>query len=169
MEAFKELRDSGELSEREYNVLEWLSEYNESHEDNATARELHNWLAVDQANEKAQLGGPNFVKPRLTELKEEGFVEEGEKRECSVTERKAYTLKVVGKQESVVEEEDGFFVDENGQRYVFNPNETDDEEELVSDQASNDAKESGSDTDENKDDESEADQKVLFNGGEVVG
>lgn len=178
VEAFKELRDSGELSEREYNVLEWLSEYNESHEECATARELHQWLAVDQANEKAQLGGPNFVKPRLTELKEEGFVEEGEKRECSVTERKAYTLKVVGRQEAVVDEEDAFFVDEDGQRYVFDPTESD-SDELVSDQASNDAKESGSETDENKhsnpqddtgvEDESEADQKLLFDSGEVVG
>lgn len=135
VEAYRKLRDSGELSERQYNVLEWLSEYNESHEENATARELHQWLAVDQANEKAQLGGPNFVKPRITELKEKGFVEEGEKRECSVTGRKAYELKIVGRQQTVVEDEDDFFVDADGQKYVFNPNESDTGEASVSDQA----------------------------------
>lgn len=170
MEAFQELRDSGELSERQYNVLDWLHEYNECHEKNGTARELHNWLAVDQANEKAQLGGPNFVKPRLTELKEKGFVEETEKRECSVTGRKAYELKVVGRQETVVEEEDGFFVDEDGDRYVFNPNESDSGEALVSNQASNCAKDSSSCTVEAKDEdkECESNQQVLFEGGEVV-
>ena len=162
VEAYKELRDSGELSDRQYNVLEWLSEYNESHEDSATARELHQWLAVDQANEKAQLGGPNFVKPRITELKEKGFIEEDEKRECSVTGRKAYELKVVARQETIVEDEDDFYVDDDGNRYIFNPN----KDPGVGTESSSSEVLSSTPSPEDEKDEDDS-QQVLFDGGVV--
>lgn len=121
MEAYNHLRSNGELSERQYNVLQWLHEYNQNHENKPTARELHEWLAVDKANEKAQLGGPNYIKPRITELKEDNYITEAGKRECRVTERKAYTLRVVGAQEKLGDNKTPVFVNKDGDEYIFDP------------------------------------------------
>jgi hypothetical protein len=178
MDAYKHLRESGKISEREQDVLQWVDEYNQEHNKNGTAREIHEWLAVDKGNEEAQLNGPNYIKPRITELKDRGYIEEGEKRECSVTGRKAYEIKTVAKQETVVKEEDDIYVDEDGNHYVFNPNTDPDQEDdessesLVSNTDVDEDSETCSTTDEDKvDDEvdSESTQTVLMQDGEVVG
>lgn len=174
MEAYRRLRDSGDLSERQYNVLEWIEEYNEEHDKNGTAREIHAWLAGQKGHEEAQLNGPNYIKPRITELKEEGYVEEGEKRECSQTGRKAYELKVAGKQETVVEEKDDIYIDEDGNKYLFNPNEDpakDNDTEEKSESRKELEKLAGVDQDEDQEEEDDTDsnQTLLMEDGEVVG
>jgi len=183
MDAYKHLRESGKISEREEDVLQWVDEYNKEHDKDGTAREIHEWLAVDKGNEEAQLNGPNYIKPRITELKDRGYIEEGEKRECSVTGRKAYEIKTVAKQETVAEEEDDIYVDENGNHYVFNPNTDPDQEDdensedtgsesLVSNQAVDRDSENGSTTDEDMEDDEDdsgSTQTVLMQDGEVVG
>lgn len=123
IEAYRDLKESGELSDRQFEVLEYLAEYQEEREEDPTARELHDWLATDKALEEAQLGGPNYVKPRLTELKEMGYVEETGKRECSVTGRKAATLLVVSHPDDA----------EDDVEYIFDPD-SDDEVDEVGDE-----------------------------------
>jgi len=183
MDAYKHLRESGKISEREQDVLQWVDEYNEEHDKDGTAREIHEWLAVDKGNEEAQLNGPNYIKPRITELKDRGYIEEGEKRECSVTGRKAYEIKTVAKQETVAEEEDDIYVDEDGNHYVFNPNTDPDQEDdensedtgsesLVSNQAVDGDSANCSITDEDMEDDEDdsgSTQTVLMQDGEVVG
>jgi len=167
MEAYQELRENGKISEREQDVLEWVDEYNDLHDKDGTAREIHEWLAVDKGNEEAQLNGPNYIKPRITELKDKGYIEEGEKRECSVTGRKAYEIKTVAKQETVVDEEDDIYIDENGNRYVFDPTEDEEDGDEKSESRKELEKLAGVDEEEDEEDGGEK-QEILFEDGEVV-
>jgi hypothetical protein len=165
VERFREMRESGELSDDQEQVFEWLLEYLEGHENPPTSRELHQWLAVDKGNSRAQLEGPNLVKPRLTELKEKGLVEEEEKRECSVTGNKAYSLVPTEYQSSLStgsSEESDDLVEVDGQKYVFDPRE---------DPAVDVDEDPEADEDDQVDEEdgSEEEQKLLFDKGEVVG
>lgn len=175
LDAIKHLRESGKISEREEDVLQWVDEYNEENDKNGTAREIHEWLAVDKGNEEAQLNGPNYIKPRITELKDKGYIEEGEKRECSVTGRKAYEIKTVAKQETLEEEEDDIYIDEEGNRYLFNPNEDpvkDNEEDEKSESRKELEKLVGVDEDEDQEDgedDDDSNQSLLMEDGEVVG
>lgn len=162
MDAYRQLREDGELGNRQYQVLTWLAEYIEEKGENPTARELFNWLAVEKGIGEVQLGGPNYVKPRITELKEMGYVEELGKKECGVTERKAYKLDVVDPSQKNVEGDD-VYVDEDGQAYVFNPNSSCSSESV----ASEDGSESEEDAESSSEDQIE--QKILFEDGEVVG
>lgn len=168
MDAIKHLRESGKISEREEDVLEWVDEYNDLHDKDGTAREIHEWLAVDKGNEEAQLNGPNYIKPRITELKDKGYIEEGEKRECSVTGRKAYEIKTAAKQETVVDEEDDIYIDENGNRYIFDPTEDPEDDDEKSESRKELEKLAGVDEEEDDGDD-DATQKLLMQDGEVVG
>jgi hypothetical protein len=169
MDAIKHLRESGKISEREQDVLNWVEEYNDHHEENGTAREIHAWLAGQKGNEEAQLNGPNYIKPRLTELKDKGYIEEGEKRECSVTGRKAYELKIAGKQETLVEEEDDYYIDEDGNRYIFDPTEDPEDDSGGKSEGRKELEKlAGVDEDEDHEEDDEEKQTLLMQDGEVV-
>lgn len=172
VDAYQILRDEGILGNRQHQVLTWLAEYIEEKGACPTARELFQWLAVDKAIEEVQLGGPNYVKPRITELKEIGYVEEKGKKECSVTERKAYKLDVVNPAQKNVEGDD-VYVDEDGQAYVFDPeSEPGDPIKEKGSKSPNRIRDSGEESPtqvRDLDDEGkESKQKVLFENGEVV-
>jgi len=165
VERYREMKESGELSEDQESVFEWLLEYLEGHEDPPTRRELHQWLAVDKGNSRAQLEGPNLVKPRITELKDEHeLVEEKEKRECSVTGKKAYAVVPTEYQSSLSTdsgEEDGGLVEVDGEEYIFDPR----SDPVV------DVDDGSQDPSRNEDSDGSEDeeQKLLFDKGEVVG
>jgi hypothetical protein len=158
------MKESGELRGDQESVFEWLLEYVEGHEDPPTRRELHQWLAVDKGNSRAQLEGPNLVKPRLTELKEKDLVEENEKRECSVTGKKARPVVPTEYQSSLStdsSEEDGDLVEVDGEKYVFDPRS--DPAVDVDDGSQESPRNEDSDGSEHEE------QKILFDKGEVVG
>ena len=89
LRAYYELVNSGKLTQRHKDVFEWLEKYGP-----CTARELHTHAIEDENVIEADLGGPNYVKPRLTELKQMNAIVENGKRECSVTGKLVYELEV---------------------------------------------------------------------------
>lgn len=157
------MKENGELSDDQDQVFEWLLEYLEEHDEEPTRRELHQWLAVEKANSRAQLEGPNLVKPRITELKDEhDLVEEKDKRECDVTGNQARPVAPKEYQSSLSSEDDGEeseTVEVDGEEYVFEPEKNPVVNEEESDSRENDDSEEKSDC---------GDQKILFKDGEVV-
>lgn len=89
LKAYTELKEKGELSDRQEEVLKALHEYSP-----CTARELG-----DMAFYKKTV---NYYRPRLTELKEMGLVKEKEKRECQISGKTAYTLELTEKGQKVL-------------------------------------------------------------------
>ena len=89
MAAYHALKESGELSERQQLAFQLVTKYGP-----ATTRELHKRLIVDEGVQEAALEGPNYIQPRLHELREMGLVEEVDRRKCSVTDKQAMVLAV---------------------------------------------------------------------------
>jgi Fe2+ or Zn2+ uptake regulation protein len=82
--ALREIAPS--LPSRATEVFEALARYWAEHHVDPTAYELLRWMQI--ANPVLDL---NAVRPRLTELKDAGFVQTGDKRCCAVTEKRVYT------------------------------------------------------------------------------
>lgn len=80
IDAYARLKDSGKLNERQEKVYEWLEKYGP-----CTSRELHMKIVEYEGVSEAAIEGPNYVKPRLSELKDEEAIETCGKRKCSVT------------------------------------------------------------------------------------
>ena len=90
--AYQTLKESGELGERQQLAFQLVKKYGPS-----TTRELHKKLIVEEGVQEASLEGPNYIQPRLNELREMGLIEEINRRECSVTGRQAMVLAVADK------------------------------------------------------------------------
>jgi hypothetical protein len=102
VESYAELKESGKLRRDHLHVLRSLDDYSSFHlPSQPTARELHAWM-----HECGRCGpDPNEVKPRLTELEEEGFIHkcpEEKKRHCSVTGKRVFTWVLTPKGEAAV-------------------------------------------------------------------
>lgn len=89
LNAYQELQQSGTLTSRQEKVHEWMEKYGP-----CTTRELHKKVVLYEDEPAAAVEGPNYVQPRVTELKEYGTIREVGSRECSVTGITATVLNV---------------------------------------------------------------------------
>jgi len=66
--AYYELKEEGKISERQELALMTVRKFYEEYDYWPTAKEVHVFLAIEEQNKMAQIEGPNFIKPRITEL-----------------------------------------------------------------------------------------------------
>jgi len=68
IEAYHELKQEGKLTERQQLAFETIRDFYEEKGYWPTPKEVHTFLALEKAHALAQFEGPNYVKPRITEL-----------------------------------------------------------------------------------------------------
>jgi hypothetical protein len=98
VDVYRQLNDDGTIDRRKRLVLESLDAHIRER-GFPTARELHRSMQ----RQGLVSGDPNSIKPRITELKNDGLIEFADKRACAVTAKKVYVLKITQRATLILE------------------------------------------------------------------